>query len=264
YNMEFLGRTYWQPPMPRAYAWLMTAATVPFVTLTLAAVGLASAHKSLKNRDDYVFWAASIVASYAPWLSSNTPIFGGTKHWLTAYPFLCLFAGAGFGNVVRALRRYRLRFVSPQVAPALCAACILAGPIVMTLHAHPFGLSAYTPLVGGAPGAATLGLNRTFWGYTTQSLAPFINARAPRRGTVYVHDTALQSFAMFQSDRRLRRDLRGSLDIAASDVALYQHEPHMGRVEQQIWIAYGTIAPDAIATFDGVPVAWAYSRKPTK
>ena len=274
YNMEFLGRTYWQPPMPRAYAWLMTAATVPLVTLTLAAAGLAFAYKSTKNRDDYVFWAASILASYAPWLSSNTPIFGGTKHWMTAYPFLCLFAGAGFNCVVRAVRDYPLRFLpprfvplrflSPLALPTLCAACILAGPIVMTLHAHPFGLSAYTPLVGGAPGAASLGLNRTFWGYTTQNLAPFINARAPRRATVYVHDTALQSFTMFQADRRLRRDLHGSLDIAASDIALYHHEPHMSRVEQQIWVAYGTVAPEAIATFDGVPVAWAYARKTGK
>jgi hypothetical protein len=140
------------------------------------------------------------------------------------------------------------------------AACVLVGPAVMTLHAHPFGLSAYTPLVGGAPGAATLGLNRGFWGYTTQSLTPFVNARAPRRAVIYVHDTALQSFAMFQEDRRLRRDLRSSLDIAASKIALYHHEQHMSRVEHQIWVDYGSVAPDAIASFDGVPIAWAYAR----
>ena len=92
-------------------------------------------------------------------------------------------------------------------------------------------------------------------------MATFINQRATRRGTVYVHDTALQSFAMFQEDGRLRRDLRGSLDIAASDVALFHFEPHMSRVEQQIWVDYGRFAPDAIASFEGVPIAWAYARK---
>ncbi|HEV8548580.1 MAG TPA: glycosyltransferase family 39 protein, partial [Polyangiaceae bacterium] len=40
YNMEFLGRTYWKPPMPRLYAWVMTLGTVPLVTLVLAALGL--------------------------------------------------------------------------------------------------------------------------------------------------------------------------------------------------------------------------------
>jgi 4-amino-4-deoxy-L-arabinose transferase-like glycosyltransferase len=261
YNMEFLGRTYWKPPMPRGYAWLMTLGTVPLVTLVLALVGgVAAARKAAENRRVYAFWAVSIAMSYAPWLSSGTPIFGGTKHWMTAYPFLALFAGLGFTRVVAAVRTFKPRWPSTAVGAA-CAACVLLGPLVMTLHAHPFGLSAYTPLVGGAPGAASLGLNRTFWGYTTQSLAPLINQRAPKRGVVYVHDTALQSFAMFQEDGRLRRDLRGSLDIGASDVALFHFEPHMSRVEQQIWVDYGLFAPDAIAAFDGVPIAWAYVRK---
>lgn len=263
YNMEFLGRTYWQPPMPRPYAWLMTVATVPLVTLVLFGVGAFSAAKSAVQRQalpahsDFAFWGVSLLMSYAPWLSTNTPIFGGTKHWMTAYPFLCLFAGLGFVHVRRALASF-----APKLShAALVGACVLVGPLVMTAHSHPFGLSAYTPLVGGAPGAANLGLNRTFWGYTTQSLAPFVNQATPKRGTVYVHDTALASFAMFQEDGRLRRDLRGSLNIAVSDVALYHHEPHMSRVEHQIWATYGTSSPDAIAAFDGVPIAWAYLRK---
>src|SRR5450432_558581 len=40
YNMEFLGQTYWKPPMPRLYAWVMTLGTVPAVTLALFGVGL--------------------------------------------------------------------------------------------------------------------------------------------------------------------------------------------------------------------------------
>jgi hypothetical protein len=263
YNMAFLGRTYWQPPMPRAYAWLMTVATVPLVTLVLFGVGALSAAKSAVQRpaepahSDFAFWGVSLLMSYAPWLSTDTPIFGGTKHWMTAYPFLCLFAGLGFVQVRSALAGF-----APKLShAALVGACVLVGPLVMTAHSHPFGLSAYTALVGGAPGAANLGLNRTFWGYTTQSLGPFINQATPKRGTVYVHDTALSSFAMFQEDGRLRRDLRGSLNIAVSDVALYHHEPHMSRVEHQIWATYGTISPEAITTFDGVPIAWAYLRK---
>jgi len=256
YNMEFLGRTYWQPPMPRAYAWLMTLGTVPLVTLLLALVGATYA-LFRDRRTDYALWAVSILASYAPWLSSHTPIFGGTKHWLTAYPFVALFAALGFVRVLQAVRD-----VAPRLAhPALIGISVVAAPVVMSLHAQPFGLSAYTPIVGGTVGAANLGLNRSFWGYTTQSLAPFIDRRAPRRGVVYLHDTAPQSFAMFQSDGRLRSDLRGTLDIAASDIALYHHEPHMSRVEHQIWQLYGTVAPEAIVTFDGVPIAWGYARK---
>src|SRR5207302_3197932 len=35
----------------------------------------------------------------------KTPIFGGTKHWLPAYPFLAVFAGRGFDVLAAALER---------------------------------------------------------------------------------------------------------------------------------------------------------------
>jgi hypothetical protein len=283
YNMEFLGRTYWKPPMPRLYAWVMTVATVPLITLMLFAIGLlprlVRASRSVWARlwqrlgrpapliapldpselSTDALWLVSLLVSYAPWLSSNTPIFGGTKHWLTAYPFLCLFAARGFELIrarLGALAGKRLLWA--RLSPAALAVSVLAGPLVMALDSHPFGLSAYTPIVGGAPGAATLGLNRTFWGYTTGAVTGFINERAPRGATVYVHDTALQSYDMLRADGRIRKDLRGSLSIAGSSVALYHHEPHMSRVDHQIWIAYSTVQPAHVGTLHGVPVIWVY------
>jgi hypothetical protein len=277
--MEFLGQTYWKPPMPAGYAWLMTLATVPLATLLLALLGVFASF-ALGRSDDrnagaarplgpdlsglgstHWFWIVCVLVAYAPWWSDQTPIFGGTKHWFTAYPFLCLLAGRGFELVrvkVAELAEHR-KLPARAVAPTLAAA-MLGGPLVMTAHSHPFGLTFYTPLVGGAPGAATLGLNRTFWGYTTGSLLDFLNEAAPQSARIYVHDTALQSFEMLRKDGRLRGDLTGTLAIHDSSLALYHHEPHMGRVEYQIWVDYGTTTPSQIATYDGVPVAWAYER----
>jgi 4-amino-4-deoxy-L-arabinose transferase-like glycosyltransferase len=282
YNMEFLGRTYWKPPMPRLYAPLMTLATVPLVTLSLFLVGAALAawqnwgdrllrgQKRTPPADvepsalakSQLLWALCIVGSYAPWLSNETPIFGGTKHWLTAYPFICLFAGCAFQRALQELGtllgRRAARLV--PVLPAALATSVLLGPALITLHAHPWALSAYTPIVGGASGAATMGLNRTFWGYTTGSVQDDLNRSVPRGGKVFVHDTALQSWEMLVRDGRLRSDLRGSANVAGTDVALYHHEPHMSKVEFQIWIAYGTVSPARVATHDGVPVIWLYRR----
>jgi hypothetical protein len=272
YNMEFLGTTYYAPPMPRLYAWVMTLGTVPFITLLLFSIGVVTSLRDRKKLAAPIsspnelggtwslrfFWIACLLVAYAPWWSEKTPIFGGTKHWIVAYPFLCLLAGVGFQLVWRGImplfsRRYR------WLGHALSASMI-AGPTWMTLHAHPYALSAYTPLVGGASGAATLGLNRTFWGYTTLSVADYVNRTVPPGGAVYVHDTALQSFRMLTKEGRLRRDLRGTLGIVDSSVALYHHEPHMQRVEQQIWVDYGTTRPAAMGVFDGVPVVWTYGR----
>jgi 4-amino-4-deoxy-L-arabinose transferase-like glycosyltransferase len=259
YNMEFLGRTYWKPPMPRLYAWVMTLATVPAITLILFGVGLVVSALR-RERSTSLLWLLCLLMCYAPWWSEVTPIFGGTKHWMTAYPFLCLFAGQGFAFVAERVRELNThKLWGAWAAPALAFA-VLIGPLCMTLHSEPWGLSFYTPFVGGAPGAASLGLNRTFWGYTTGAVQGFINRAAPPRSSVYVHDTALQSWEMLRVDGRIREDLRGTLNISGSNLALYHHEPHMHRVEYETWVDYGHDAPADVATFDGVPVVWVYAR----
>jgi hypothetical protein len=154
----------------------------------------------------------------------------------------------------------RLPPLRPIVPELVVAVPCLVAPLAMTLHSHPWGLSFYTPLVGGASGAASLGLNRTFWGYTTGALVDELDAWAARPSSVYVHDTALQSWEMLQRDGRVSPNLRGSLAIHGSRLALYHHEPHMRRVEYEIWVEYGTRAPVAMELYDGVPVVWLYER----
>ncbi|MBI4701964.1 MAG: glycosyltransferase family 39 protein [Deltaproteobacteria bacterium] len=212
YNMEFLGQNYFEPPMPRAYAFVMTAATVPAITLLLFAIGLGVQAPALARwwaavRRQHeraarapsvdepagpataLFWLLALGVQYGAWLSPSTPIFGGTKHWMTAYPFMALLAGAGFCAVLRrvlALLPERwTRGAGGPAAQLACAACVLVGPAVQAGHAHPWGLSAYTPLVGGAAGGATLGLNRGFWGYTTGMVAGYLNRAARRGAPVY-------------------------------------------------------------------------------
>lgn len=294
YNMEFLGQTYFEPPFPRTYAWLMTAATVPAITLWSAALGLgvaihqyfgrergwgriragsaahlegppgAGAEQPPLGASNASLWLLCAGVAYGPWVFDTTPIFGGTKHWMTAYPFLALLAGRGFAWLAEQLTLWlapsgRLRRWHWPAQGAL-AACLVLAPAVMTWQAHPWGLSAYTPLVGGAPGAATLGLNRSFWGYTTGAIQDQINELAPQRARVFVHDTALDSFSMLQKDGRLRADLRPWRSVSGSSLALYHHEQHMSRVEHMIWVDYGTTQPAHVGTHDGVPVIWLYQR----
>jgi hypothetical protein len=279
YNIEFLGVTYFRPPMPLLYAWVMTIATVPTIAIFCFLLGLVRSVRELPfrrilralppdavraRRDAYsarTMWLLCLFTSYAPWLSPTTPIFGGTKHWITAYPFLCLFAGVGFDWACRGIsslvsERWR-RFHAHDI---LVAASCLTGPIVMTLHAHPWGLSAYGPIVGGETGGATLGLNRSFWGYTTGAVQDFVNEHAMPHAAVYLHDTAFDSWARYTHDGRIRKDLEGTLTLSESDVSLYHHEQHMARVEYQLWVDYGTVRPAHIGAFDGVPIVWVYVR----
>ncbi|MFO0658307.1 MAG: glycosyltransferase family 39 protein [Polyangiaceae bacterium] len=304
YNIELFGVTYWRPPFPHSWSWVMTAATVPTVTLVLFLIGIvlttrrqllpelgsmvpklspltrrleSFAHKITTGqsaeqqaiferpavRSAEALWLIGVGVNYGPWVSSGTPIFGGTKHWMTAYPFVMLFAAVGLGWVVETLQKWleTTQFSSRAKTLAWAAVgAVIAAPMVETLHAHPWGLTGYVPLVGGAVGAANLGLNRSFWGYTTGSVIDVLNQNVRRGGAVYVHDTAWESWRMLQRDGRLRGDIRGVGSPGGADAALYHHEQHMAGVEYQIWVALNTTTPAAVRGLDGVPIVWVYLR----
>jgi Dolichyl-phosphate-mannose-protein mannosyltransferase len=303
YNMEFLHVNYHGPPSPRLYMPVMILATVPAVTLALIGTGLVArarvhyerlaAWRAAKREDakasadakaakvsgesessaahdpetDLLFVLA-FGAALAPWLLPKTPIFGGTKHWMTAYPFLCLFAGYAFDRVCEAMKRTLgdLRAVqeNPRLllgAQAALVASVLAAPFAVTAHSHPFGLSSYVPLVGGTAGGADLGLNRQFWGFTTESLEPYFEAKAPRGATVYLNDTAWDSWARMIDEKRVRPDLRGVGSIGEADIAITHIELHMMEVEYKEWVVFGTDVPDYVLTYDGVPIIDVFRRK---
>ncbi len=281
YNMVFLGTTYWKPPMPRGYVWLMTAATVPTITLVLFLVGASSRARARlghlfspsapRVRDPLetdALWAIGLMVQFAPWiLSTATPIFGGTKHWFTAYPFLCLFAGVGFEVTATKLRALvqtsRASRVPGAIVDAAAFAAVMAAPLVETAHSHPWGLSNYTPLVGGASGAATLGLNRQFWGFTTGAVVDWLNEHVKPGQSVYIHDTAGEAWEMLRRDGRLLPHVQAAWSVQASAFAIYHHEEHMETIEYQIWTAYGTSSPAHIGVYDGVPIVYVYARPPS-
>ena len=277
YNMVFLGETYWHAPSPRAYAWVMTAATVPSVTLLLFFIGAASRvrqtiagvfsvqAKDYDPRATDLLWAIGLFAQYAPWaLSTTYPIFGGTKHWFTAYPFLCLFAGTGFvwvsGQVRQLVQRGSFARLPARAVDAVLGAAVLAAPLAETVHSHPWGLSNYTPLVGGASGAATLGLNRQFWGFTTGAVTDWLNEHVSPGQSVYIHDTAGESWDMLHHDGRLLPHVSAAWSIPGSNFALYHHEEHMQTIEYQIWGSYGTTRPAYLGVYDGVPIIYVYAK----
>lgn len=290
YNIEFLGRTYFGPPSPKAYMPVMIAATVPTVTLALFAVGavdrvraslvragraiggavesklaaLGDAERDRTHADALLLLALAV--PLAVFLLPRTPIFGGTKHWMTAYPALAILAGRGFDLCWRAidslLARTSLDDAKRHAAQALVVGGAFLGPLAVTSHSHPFGLSAYVPAVGGTAGGADLGLNRQFWGFTTQSLAPYFAERAPKGATVYIMDTAWPSWLRMIDEKRIRPDLRGVGSPAEAQLSLVHHEQHINEVDYNIWTEYGSPAPDYVLTHDGVPIVSVYKRPP--
>ncbi len=277
YNMAYFGVNYFRPPFPMSYPWVMTLFTVPLVTVGLALAGLGSRVRALlppglmeklwpegrtmpdPARTDVLVLGsllAPIVVISMPW----TPIFGGTKHWFSAYPSLALYAGIAFVSVARAARRaLPERIPGGKYVARLGAASLLLTPAAIeTVHSHPFGLSHYTFAAGGVPGAADYGMNRQFWGFTTGSLVDFFQREMPEGGTVWICDTTWTAFQMLQRDGRLDPRIRATGDMISADYAIVHHEHHFVEVDYQLWAAYGSVKPVYVLTYDGVPIISVY------
>ena len=270
YNIEFLGVTYWGPPSPKAYMPVMILATVPSVTLVLFLVGaidraIVAVKARFKTGADDLLILLAIVVPLGVFLLPRTPIFGGTKHWMTAYPALCIFAGRGFDLVftqIEKLLTERTKLVPKrrEIALAAIGALTFSGAAAATVHSHPFGLSSYVPLVGGTAGGADLGLNRQFWGFTTQSLNDYFLKVTKPGDRVYIMDTAWPSWQRMIEEKRIPPYLQGVGSPAEADFALVHHEQHINEVDFNIWTEYGSTAPDYVLTHDGVPIISVYRR----
>jgi 4-amino-4-deoxy-L-arabinose transferase-like glycosyltransferase len=276
YNIAYFGVNYFWPPFPKSYPWVMTLFTVPVTTLLVSAVGIVHATRvelrqlranlrgaSADGDDSWhttVLLLGSMLAPLVVFALPTTPIFGGTKHWFTAYPFMALFAGLGFEHAMRAYEawlpprweRWRTRLVWPA------GVLLLTPALVETAHSHPFGLSHYGMAAGFVPGSADLGMNRQFWGFTTGSLVDFFDSHLPNGGKVYVCDTLDASFRMLARDGLLSERIVPTGSIADADLALVHHELHFAEVDQQIWTTYGTTEPIYVLTYDGVPIISVY------
>jgi hypothetical protein len=271
YNTEFLGHNYNQPPMPFSYPWVMTWATVPTALLLLAAVGLATrvvadvTARSVEAdggsfrvplprgwaRFDGALLAMMTLFPIALIALPNTPIFGGTKHWLTAYPFLALAAALGLDVVCsRAALGARRRFVLP-----LAVLVVLGPTAIATGRGHPHNLSQYAPLVGGPRGAADLGLQRGFWGYDVRGLLPTVT----QQSSIYLHDIHELARRQYVREGVWPPGLLPA-PAARAPAGLLFHERHMAIYEFELWEAMGTTAPAEVESLHDVPTTSLYLR----
>ncbi|MCP4678911.1 MAG: phospholipid carrier-dependent glycosyltransferase [Deltaproteobacteria bacterium] len=277
YNTAWFGENIIQAPTPILFPTTMTAFTIPTIILLLFIVGvlLRLRHHMPSNfarqLDDH--WKKSgpqsvsgldlllvMSAAFSIALISlpSVPIFGGTKHWMPSFPFIALIAGAAAARASDHVRD-AFRRLPARIVGAVTIGFLLLAPVQQTIASHPFGLCSYVPFIGGAPGAATLGMTRQFWGYTTAGVLPWLNKNVPERAKVEFHDSASSAVRMYRKQGTMRRDISiGNLKIAS--YALMHHELHMVRNEAWVWNAFKVIAPVHVLTYQGVPIVSIYER----
>jgi hypothetical protein len=183
----------------------------------------------------------------------STPIFGGTKHWITAYPFVALLAATAWTRLWSAVSNGRRRLLEP----AALVLCLGPGALA-TIDGHPYGLSQYAPMIGGARGAADLGLNRGFWGTAIAPALPRLAETIRGAERLYVHDIHEQALLQYRREGRWPQGVV-AVPAARAQAGLVFHERHMATYEIELWNRLGTSAPVQVIVLDGVPLTSVYA-----
>jgi hypothetical protein len=152
--VEYLGRVFADRDVPWHYPWLYFAATVPAGLHALGAIGVIQGWKN-RRADQFPLLLLATIVAFLVLFSTRVPIYDGERLFLHVFPAWSLLIGLGFGWLWNHLR------AGPASRVALTVFLVAQGYGVVALH--PFGLSYYSGLVGGLPGAKRLGLELTYW-----------------------------------------------------------------------------------------------------
>ncbi|MBA2692029.1 MAG: glycosyltransferase family 39 protein [Rubrobacter sp.] len=199
--MYYLGE--WWAGAPFHYP---LAALIVFVPLVVAVAGVVGAAKLVKTAGSpaSAFLLINLALILAVAGSGLTPVYGGPRQFLAAFPLWAMCAGVGFAWISARLRVGRLR-INLAAAIAVYAALALPG-IIWTGTDN--SLEYYGEAVGLVPGANALGFETTYLANTYKPAVEWVNQNAPEGATVYVQAGTYPVAESYSRTGELREDLR--------------------------------------------------------
>ncbi|MBI5608856.1 MAG: glycosyltransferase family 39 protein [Deltaproteobacteria bacterium] len=295
YMQYWFGHVLQYPPFPAIYSWSMTALTWPISLLAAFAVGMVAVYGPQRwrrrgqaadheRRQGWLYAEQSTIDGRTPeqrsWdrlvlLSAiwpmalismpGTPIFGGTKHWMPAFPFMLLIAARGVQAVWQQLCQ---RWADADGEPKwfgtalswLLALGLLAPAAQATADTYVHGSAYFNELVGGIPGAATAGMQRQFWGGSTRDGLEYVNAHAPANATIWFHKSAWGAYQMYQREGWFRRDLRYGGGPEGTAMGFFHHQKDHDDFELDLMRDYRHRQPAFQSALSGVPILSVYQR----
>lgn len=183
----YLGQAWKDYEVPRHYALVMFAATLPLGFLLLGFLGLwARRRVSLAPPGVYLF-AGTVAFLLAVFSWPRVPVYDGVRLFLMVFPLWAVLVGIGAKWLLEhgawSAWNVRLRL-------GLVAAFVAAQGVGLVLY-HPCYLSHYGLLVGGLPGAARLGFEVNYWGdAVTESLLRRLSEKAGKSTVVFAPNLA--------------------------------------------------------------------------
>jgi len=246
-KVRFLATVYNTPQ--ESLPWYNTLVWTLFVTpvgfLMLAGVGFWAALRYWRNESIGLLiaghWAFLMILRALP----HTPGHDGVRLFLPAFGVLALLAGLGARSVLDRWGRW---------ATAAVATALLEG-VISIAAMMPVPLSYFSPLVGGLPGATTLGMEPTYYWDALNPEAREWLAENTLPGRTYAFGGFAYSWLYLRRTGELPRQL-APIDPGPPQWLVLQNRPGAFSRDERALIAHGR--PAYTVTKLGVPLIWIF------
>ncbi len=284
------------PPFPWHYPFVMSAYTIPVTALVLGLLGMwialangrfaeikrrfwykatgrtapeappligrwkkEESGQVIDSKWDLFFLITNILIPVLIIANPKTPVYGGTKHYMTAMPYFAVAAVLAIFWAVRVLGdRFRLAApVKGFLAAILCFVAIVPG-LLGIVHTHPNCLSYYNELMGGSIAAPEVGMQRTFWAASTRGALDHLNRYAPKNARVFWNNTPWDSFRAYQKDGFLRADIKRAQNEDHADYAVMNHWKYYTDGHFEIRRIFGARYAEGYTDIHGMPLTEVY------
>jgi 4-amino-4-deoxy-L-arabinose transferase-like glycosyltransferase len=250
----FLGRVYRTPvqslPWYNTLVWTAIATPVGFLAFALA--GSIRSARAIKAADPLPIlalghWLFLLLLRALP----HTPGHDGVRQFLPAFGCLAIVAGVGAAWAVARLGRW---------GKILIAASLIEGAVSVAVM-MPVPLSYFSPIVGGLPGAARIGMEPTyFWDGLTPEALDTLNRRA-EGGEVVQFATYPTTWLYLQRKGKLRVDL-WPMSRRPPTLYVLQNRPGAFRPEERAWVKqHGADRLYILSEKFDVPLVWLFPRR---
>jgi hypothetical protein len=154
----YFGKVFLDREVPWHYPWVYFTSTIPVGLLLLGLWGTRLAWQD-RHRDSSGLLYGGSILFFLVVFSTRVPVYDGERLFLLTFPLFAILIGRGFSALFR----------SAQGKIRIALMLFLATQSYGLIALHPFGLSYYSAIVGGLPGAERLGLELTYWGDSVDS-----------------------------------------------------------------------------------------------
>lgn len=243
----FLGEVVLTPrqSLPWYNTLVWTALVTPVLFLLFALAGVTRAIAKDRTKPLAVLAALHWTFLLALRALPHMPGHDGVRQFLPAFGCLALAAGPGAAWAVERFGAW---------GRGLVAAALVEGVASVALM-MPVPLSYFSPIVGGLPGAARLGMEPTYyWDGLTGEALDWLNAQT-KPGDTVAFSTFPTSWLYLHDSGRLKADLSFGSSDSPSWFVIQNRPGAFGWIERAI---VGRKRPSFVVEKLGVPLVWIY------